>query len=96
MAQRAEEVAAAMTHLAERPDIDGNRIGLWGGSQAGWVMPMVPTHRSVAFVIAVGCPSRTGMEQTMYVADNELASAVISEQDRNYKDYDPDYFSVTD
>jgi len=35
MVMRAEEVAAAMSQLAERPDIDGDRIGLWGISQAG-------------------------------------------------------------
>ncbi len=60
MILRAEEVTAAMTHLAARADIDGDRIGLWGGSQAGWVIPMVPALRKVAFVIAVSCPAQSG------------------------------------
>ena len=72
MADRAEEVAAAMAHLAEREDIDGDRIGLWGISQAGWVMPMVSTHRSVAFVISVSGSAQTGREQDLYGFENEL------------------------
>jgi pimeloyl-ACP methyl ester carboxylesterase len=82
MALRAEEVAAAMTHLAARADIDGDRIGLWGGSQAGWVMPMVPALRNVAFVIAVSCPAQSGTDQTLFSAGNELAIAGISADDR--------------
>jgi pimeloyl-ACP methyl ester carboxylesterase len=82
MAMRAEEVAAAMTHLAEREDINGDQIGLSGGSQAGWVMPMVPGHRNVAFVIAVSCPAQAGQEQDLYLVNNELAGIGISEEDR--------------
>ena len=81
MAKRAEEVAAAMTHLAERADIDGDRIGLWGISQAGWVMPMVPAHRSVAFVISVSGSARTGQEQDLYGVENELVRIGFSDDD---------------
>ena len=82
MALRAEEVAAAMTHLAARADIDVDRIGLWGESQAGWVMPMVPALRNVAFVIASSCPAQSGIEQTLFSAGSELAIAGISADDR--------------
>jgi pimeloyl-ACP methyl ester carboxylesterase len=81
MAMRAEEVAAAMTQLAERADIDGDRIGLWGISQAGWVMPMVPAHRYVAFVISVSGSAQTGQEQDLYGAANELARIGFSDDD---------------
>jgi hypothetical protein len=46
MASRAEEVQAALLTLVA-PDIDRSRIGLWGASQAGWVMPRVAAHRGV-------------------------------------------------
>jgi pimeloyl-ACP methyl ester carboxylesterase len=82
MDDRAAEVAAAMAHLAERADIDGDQIGLWGISQAGWVMPMVPAHRDVAFVIAVSGSVQTGLEQTLYLADNLMASVGASASDR--------------
>ncbi|MES0404231.1 MAG: hypothetical protein ABUJ93_12145, partial [Hyphomicrobium sp.] len=71
MALRAEEVAAAMTHLAGRPDIDGDWIGLFGGSQAGWVMPLVPAHRNVAFVISVSGSAQTDVPRISW----NLASA---------------------
>ncbi len=82
MSARAEEVAAAMQTLAARPDIDTDRIGLWGISQAGWVMPLVPAHRRVAFVISVSGPGRTGAAQDLYGVENELIRLGLSETDR--------------
>jgi hypothetical protein len=68
--------------LAERADIDRDHIGLWGISQAGWVMPMVPARRNVAFVIAVSGSGQTGLEQSLYLIDNLIAGIGISEGDR--------------
>jgi len=79
MAMRAEEVAAAMAHLAQRADIDADRIGLWGISQAGWVMPMVPAQRKVAFVISVSGSAQTGQQQDLYGAANELTRIGFSD-----------------
>ncbi len=54
MADRAEETLAAVAWARARPDVDGRRIGLWGASQAGWVLPKVAARdRSLRFVIAV-------------------------------------------
>ncbi|WP_405594457.1 alpha/beta hydrolase [Streptomyces sp. NBC_01410] len=54
MADRAEETLAAVAWARSRPDIDGRRIGLWGASQAGWVLPKVAARdRNLQFVIAV-------------------------------------------
>jgi len=82
MSARAAEVAAAMQTLAARSDIDADRIGLWGISQAGWVMPLVPTHRHVAFVISVSGPGRTGAAQDLYGVEKELIRLGLSEVDR--------------
>jgi hypothetical protein len=81
MEMRAEEVAAAMAHLAERSDIDGDRIGLWGISQAGWVMPMVPVYRSVAFVISVSGSAQTGQKQDLFGTANELTQIGFSDDE---------------
>ncbi|MET9605132.1 alpha/beta hydrolase [Streptomyces sp. NPDC006512] len=57
MDDRARETADALAWARTRPGIDGDRIGLWGASQAGWVMPKVVARvpaPGVAFVIAVG------------------------------------------
>jgi pimeloyl-ACP methyl ester carboxylesterase len=81
MEMRAEEVAAAMAHLAERSDIDGDRIGLWGISQAGWVMPMVPAYRKVAFVISVSGSAQTGQKQDLFGTANELKEIGFSDDE---------------
>ncbi|MFF5426311.1 MULTISPECIES: alpha/beta hydrolase family protein [unclassified Streptomyces] len=54
MDDRADETLAAIAWARARPDIDGRRIGLWGASQAGWVLPKVAARdRTVRFVMAV-------------------------------------------
>ncbi|GAA3491456.1 MULTISPECIES: alpha/beta hydrolase family protein [Streptomyces] len=53
MDDRADEAAAAIAWARRRPDIDGDRIGLWGASQAGWVVPKVAARTRVGFVVAV-------------------------------------------
>ncbi|MEE1767057.1 CocE/NonD family hydrolase [Streptomyces sp. JV185] len=54
MQDRADETLAAVAWARARPDIDGRRIGLWGASQAGWVLPKVAAQdASLRFVIAV-------------------------------------------
>ncbi|MEV5238055.1 CocE/NonD family hydrolase [Streptomyces cinnamoneus] len=54
MQDRAEETLAAVAWARARPDVDGGRIGLWGASQAGWVLPKVAAKdRRLQFVIAV-------------------------------------------
>ncbi|GII94200.1 alpha/beta hydrolase family protein [Sinosporangium siamense] len=53
MADRAAETVAAITWAKGRPGIDPSRIGLWGASQAGWVMPKVAVRLpELRFVIA--------------------------------------------
>ncbi|GAA0210032.1 CocE/NonD family hydrolase [Saccharothrix mutabilis subsp. mutabilis] len=54
MADRADEVRRALAWARTRPEVDPDRVGLWGASQAGWVMPAVAADTDVAFVIAVG------------------------------------------
>ncbi|MFH9426137.1 alpha/beta hydrolase family protein [Streptomyces sp. NPDC017529] len=70
MDDRADEAAAAVAWARARPDIDGDRIGLWGASQAGWVLPKVAAKTPVSFVIAVS-PAINWLRQGRY---NLLAS----------------------
>ncbi|MEI5101136.1 alpha/beta hydrolase [Streptomyces sp. PmtG] len=54
MTDRADETLAAVAWARARPDLDGRRVGLWGASQAGWVLPKVAARdRKLQFVIAV-------------------------------------------
>ncbi|GAA1608581.1 alpha/beta hydrolase family protein [Actinoplanes couchii] len=62
-ADRARETAAVVKALRQRAEIDPDRIGLWGASQGGWVVPAVAAadHR-IGFVIAVS-PAINWMRQ---------------------------------
>ncbi|MCX2967284.1 MULTISPECIES: alpha/beta hydrolase family protein [Streptomyces] len=54
MADRADEARAAIAWARGRPEVDPGRIGLWGASQAGWVLPRVAAQEpAVRFVVAV-------------------------------------------
>ncbi|MCF4138938.1 alpha/beta hydrolase [Streptomyces sp. Tue 6430] len=54
MTDRADETLAAVRWARSRPDVDDRRIGLWGASQAGWVLPKVAARDGqLQFVIAV-------------------------------------------
>ncbi|MFF8609598.1 alpha/beta hydrolase family protein [Streptomyces sp. NPDC015346] len=66
MDDRADEILAVIAWARTRPDIDGRRIGLWGASQAGWVLPKVAARdRSLRFVIAVS-PAVDWQQQGRY------------------------------
>jgi len=70
--ERVEEVIAASDYLKTRNDIDTNNIGLWGISQAGWVLPRVSMERVISFMIFVSCPTTTGDEQSTYLIKKNL------------------------
>jgi pimeloyl-ACP methyl ester carboxylesterase len=53
----AKDAAAAVVALRSRTDIDPTRIGLWGHSQGGWVVPMVAADLdSIAFAVGFSAP----------------------------------------
>ncbi|GHF38320.1 hypothetical protein GCM10018783_03420 [Streptomyces griseosporeus] len=81
MADRAQETLAAIAWARQRPDIDGRRIGLWGASQAGWVLPKVAAaDRRLQFVIAVS-PAVNWLRQGRYNLLAELRRDHASERE---------------
>jgi pimeloyl-ACP methyl ester carboxylesterase len=71
---RAGILADGVKVLTEHPDIDPNRIGLWGISQAGWVMPMALEQTDkVAFMIVVGGGAEASPEQMAYFLGQKVA-----------------------
>ncbi|MBB5625124.1 alpha/beta hydrolase family protein [Sphaerisporangium krabiense] len=55
MSDRSAEVEAALDWAKRRPEIDPNRLGVWGISQGGWVLPKVAGDRTdLRFMILVG------------------------------------------
>lgn len=59
------DVEHAIRWLARQPDIDATRLGLIGGSQAGWVMPLAASReRLIRFLfIGEGVPLPAGIEE---------------------------------
>ncbi|MBM3121773.1 MAG: hypothetical protein FJZ97_06265, partial [Chloroflexi bacterium] len=54
--QRAQILLDAIEIMKARPEIDPQRIGLWGISQASYVMPLALSQsEDVAFMICVSC-----------------------------------------
>lgn len=49
----ASDVLACLKWLRERPETDTTKIGLLGGSQAGWIMPLAASkNKEVKFIIS--------------------------------------------
>ncbi len=70
---RAEEALAALRFLQGRGDIDPSRVGLYGHSQGGWVVPLAAsTSRDVAFIIAVSGPGVSPAEQGRYAVEEGM------------------------
>ncbi|MCX4827111.1 alpha/beta hydrolase [Streptomyces sp. NBC_01142] len=66
MEDRVDETMDAISWARQRPDIDSRRIGLWGASQAGWVLPKVAARTpGLRFVIAVS-PAVNWQQQGRY------------------------------
>jgi uncharacterized protein len=54
MSDRADEALAAIDYLRSRNDVINDKIGLFGYSQAGWVLPLAASRSDkVAFIIPV-------------------------------------------
>lgn len=71
----AEDAVAGVDYLAARPEVDSKRIGLIGGSQAGWVIPVAASQSKTIthFVIISGPVTSTFQEDVFssYTNDGE-------------------------
>jgi pimeloyl-ACP methyl ester carboxylesterase len=81
--QRAQIVLDAIQLVQQRTDIDPDGIGMWGISQAGYVMPRVLAKSDhIAFMIAVSCPGVPGVDQGSYLVTAQAVCAGLPEEDR--------------
>lgn len=79
---RAVEAGEAVDWVRAQPGIDPDRVGLWGASQGGWVLPEVATARDdVRFVIAVS-PAVSWLRQGRYNLLAELDHADAGPEER--------------
>ncbi|KAB7530354.1 alpha/beta fold hydrolase [Flagellimonas olearia] len=78
MDNRASEVIAAFKKLEQHPKVDPNKLGMWGISQAGWVIPKVAETMEPAFIITVSSPVTTAFDQEAYRLRSELKAEEFS------------------
>src|SRR5512139_2708548 len=92
--KRAQVLLEAIELMKNRPEIDPTRIGVWGISQAGYVIPIALTQtKDIAFVICVSCPGESGIDQTGYQAMafglcEKMPKEKSAERDRLLKELD--------
>ena len=80
--QRSEIVLDAIKVMKKRSDIDTTKIGMWGISQAGYVMPKVLSKSNdIAFMIAVSCPGEAGVDQGAYLVSKLAVCNGLSQED---------------
>lgn len=81
MSDRADEALAALKALESLHDIDANKMGYIGFSQAGWVIPEIAKKSTVAkFYIVVG-GAISWLEQSKYITRSRLLSQGFAENE---------------
>lgn len=81
MDDRAIEANEAIEWAKTLPEIDNSRIGLWGASQAGWVIPKISQlNKNIAFNILVA-PAINWIEQGKYNTIKELEKKGASKEE---------------
>jgi uncharacterized protein len=79
--QQAQIVLEAIDVMKARSDIEAGRMGLWGISMAGYVMPRVLSlTEDIAFMICVSCPGMSGVDQGAYLTAAQGLCAGVPEE----------------
>lgn len=79
---RARECLAALTFLEQRSDIDARRMGVYGRSQAGWVIPhLVQMTDLIACIVVVSVSVSSGSEQDLYRIAHQLPADGFSPEE---------------
>jgi pimeloyl-ACP methyl ester carboxylesterase len=80
--ERANIILDAIRVLNENSSIDKSKIGLWGISQAGWVMPKaLGKTDEIAFMVVVGGGGEDSIEQFAYQVGQVVACSGGSQED---------------
>jgi uncharacterized protein len=72
-ADYASDALAGAQYLTTRKEIQGNAIGLWGVSQAGWIIPQaIERGKNIAFAVLLSAPAVTPFEQEIQRNKQEM------------------------
>jgi len=75
----ASDMAAGVEFLRSRPEIDRNRIGLAGVSQAGWIVPIAAAKTEPAFMLLLVGPTVSIGVEHFYSSIVEVTNAPVEE-----------------
>jgi pimeloyl-ACP methyl ester carboxylesterase len=75
----ASDMAAGVEFLRSRPEIDPNRIGLAGVSQAGWIVPIAAAKTQAAFMLLIVGPTVSVGVENFYSLIVEATNAPVEE-----------------
>lgn len=68
-----EDALAAIHTLQSQPDVDSNKVGIWGFSEGAWVAPMAAAKsKDISFVVLLGTPVVTPIQQQTYNIQNRF------------------------
>ena len=77
----AADVIAAFKYLKTRSDVDSTQVGLFGVSQAGWIMPLAAVRaKDIAFLISVSGAAIPVAETTIDHARSEMTASGMRPQ----------------
>jgi hypothetical protein len=77
----ADDALSAVKFLKMRTDIDSSKIGLYGGSQAGWIIPYAAARsKDLSFIMITAGPAISPAEQDIYRINNLLKEKDLPEE----------------
>ncbi len=78
----AGDALAAVRFLASRKDIDPKRIGVFGASQGGWLVPIAASlSKQVAFAVTVSGPAMSPAEVELARLEHDLQARGFAAED---------------
>lgn len=73
------DIAAGVAFLRTRPEIDPNRVGVSGVSQAGWIVPLAAQKSNPAFMVIIVGPTVSYGLEIFYSSIVEVTNAPVEE-----------------
>ena len=78
----AGDAVAAVQALKARKDINAKQVGVAGGSEGGWVAPLVAARdRDLAFIITIAGPALSFSDEILYEIEEGLRANGLSEDE---------------
>lgn len=79
---RAAQLSAALDLVRTHPAVSGDRVGIWGHSQGGWlVQKLAGRSGAFAFAIASSAPSISVQEQILYECEQTIRNDGFGQQE---------------